>query len=345
MNSWAWIGWLCSALLVISSTRNPLYLLLVLLQLQIIFSLSQRRKEGESLAVISPLRFSLFVICMAAVFNALTSHIGQTVWFTIPGRLPLISGPVTLEALIFGFTNGLVLANMLTAFTILNVVLPISALIRLVPRAFYPLSIIVSIAVTFLPSTRRQIDQVIEAQKIRGQRLAGLRDWLPLVMPLLVGGLERSLQLAETMTARGFASQTAPFDPHLRAQVFGGLLLMLAGWVAGFTAAPPAAGWILILAGAGLIGAGFWQIGRRMPRSVFRPERWKWSDLVVIAASIGLILTLLFGLPAPLKETLLYQPYPAAEIPPFSDEVGLLLQVLLLPAFFTGRQPPRGQPQ
>ena len=31
--------------------------------------------------------------------------------------------------------------------------------------------------------------------------MRGLRDWLPLLMPLLIGGLERALQLAEAMTA------------------------------------------------------------------------------------------------------------------------------------------------
>ncbi len=335
--SWTWICWLIAGLTAISATRNPLYLILILLILNIIFAIFNDEKNSEGLAVISPLRFSLFVIGMATIFNTLTSHFGETMLFTIPGRIPLISGPITLEAMIFGFTNGLVLSAMLTAFTIIQLVLPVSALIHLMPRTFYPLSIVISIAITFLPSTRRQIDQIIEAQKIRGHRLSGLRDWLPLVMPLLVGGLERSMQLAETMTARGFASQSGLLDHRLRLQVLVGLLFVIGGWIANLTPNFETIGLALLICGAGLIGYSFWKLGRQMPRTTFKKERWGVGDILITIASIGLILLLLFGLSPSQKESLSYQPYPTASLPLFDVWLGFMLQALLIPVLLKPR--------
>lgn len=331
MNSWTWLVWLAAALVVVSATRNPLYLILALLALMIVFSFFNHRTEGEQLVVVSPIKFSLFIITVATLFNALTSHFGETVFFAIPGRAPLISGPITLEALIYGFINGLALSAMLTAFTIINLVLPVASLLRLVPRTFYPLAIVVSIAVTFLPSTRRQIDQIIEAQKIRGHRLGGLRDWLPLMMPLLVGGLERSFQLAETMTARGFTSAAEELDQRPRLQVFSGLLLVFAGWIVMLSSAPELAGFILLAGGLLLIGAAFWRLGRQMPRASFRKEAWGWRDYLITAVCVGLSLAFLKVLPAGGPSGLAYQPYPTAHIPAFETYTGFLILLLLTP--------------
>ena len=82
---------------------------------------------------ISPFKFALLVIGLAALFNAFTSHVGQTRLFTIPGRLPLFSGPVTLEGVVYGAINGLALAGMFAAFALLNQVLPVQALVRMIP--------------------------------------------------------------------------------------------------------------------------------------------------------------------------------------------------------------------
>lgn len=331
MNSWPWLAWLAAVLLAVSATRNPLYLFLILLALMIVFSFYSDPAGEENLAVVSPLKFSILIITLATLFNGLTSHFGATVLFNIPGKIPLISGPVTLEALIFGFINGLALSAMLTAFTIINVALPVSALIRLAPRTFYPLAVVVSIAVTFLPSTRRQIDQIIEAQKIRGQRLVGARDWLPLIMPLLIGGLERSLQLAETMTARGFTSQAGSLNQSQRFQVVAGLLLIFCGWLLVLSPAPVWAGPAFLAAGLLLIGTAFWLLGRQMPRASFRKETWSGRDVLAASACLGVVIMILAAPPALRLSGLAYQPYPQAGLPPFDARFGFLALLLLTP--------------
>ena len=113
-------------------------------------------------------KLALWIITFATAFNALTSHYGQTVLFIIPGKLPLISGKVTLEAVVYGATNGLILIGILASFLVLTMALRTRELIRLIPRAFFPVAVVSSIAVTYLPTTLRQFQQIREAQAIRG---------------------------------------------------------------------------------------------------------------------------------------------------------------------------------
>ncbi len=74
------------------------------------------------------------IITLSALFNFVTAHFGQTVLFTLPASIPLVGGPYTLEALVFGMVNGLVLVGFLAAFNVLYQALPTQALIRMIPR-------------------------------------------------------------------------------------------------------------------------------------------------------------------------------------------------------------------
>jgi energy-coupling factor transport system permease protein len=197
MHPVAWMLWLVGVLIALSVTRNPLYLVLVLGCVGItLASLRGRTQRVAPTMPVSPVRFGLLVVALSALFNAGTAHVGRGVLVRLPEVLPLIGGPVTLEALVFGALNGLVLTGIYTAFVVLNQALPVRSLIRFIPRAFFPVAVVVSIALSFAPTTLRHFQQIREAQAIRGHRVRGLRDWLPLFLPLLVGGLERALQLA-----------------------------------------------------------------------------------------------------------------------------------------------------
>src|SRR6185295_8219011 len=217
---------------------------------------------------ITPLRFALTVTACSAILNALSVRYGDTVLLRLPGWLPLLGGAVTLEALVFGALSGLTLAGLFVAFVVAQRSLPTSALVGLIPRAFYPLAVVAAIAITFVPTTLRQARQIREAQAIRGHRLLRLRDWLPLLLPLLVGGLERAFQLAEAMAARGFASASQPQHATvLRASMVTGLAALLGGWLLILSWGQARAGQLLMLAGGGLLVGTLWLVGRRAPRT------------------------------------------------------------------------------
>jgi energy-coupling factor transport system permease protein len=326
-----WVGWLVAALAATSATRNPLHLVLILLCIAIVNGTSSS-DEASAYYPVSPLRFALIVIPLAAVFNAATVHFGDSVLFRLPKGLPIVGGAITLEALVYGCLNGMVLSGILTAFTTLNQALPIRALIRLIPRAFYPVAVVISIGVTFVPVTMRQLRQIREAQAVRGHHVRGIRDWMPLFIPLLIGGLERALQLAEAMTARGFAcSEQQGQDIAGRMAIVLGLIAVLGGWLLRLVWGQEASGLGLMAVGAALILGALWIIGRRVKRTTYRPERWTRQDGAVLASAMVALIA--FALPGLDRSSLIYYPYPTLSLPDFNPLFGLATLGLLGPAF------------
>jgi len=325
----AWYVWLVCVLAAVSATRNPLYLLLLLAEIALVVeALYASGAEVGTRAPITPGRFAFFVVPMGALFNALLTHVGATVLWRLPEAIPLLGGPVTLEGVVYGALNGMVLAAFFAAFTVLNLAVPIRDLIRLVPRAFYPLAVVVSVAVTFVPTTQQQIQQIREAQAVRGHRMRGARDWFPLFMPLLVGGLERALQLAEAMTARGFAADAGTARaPWVRVGLISSLLLLLSGGLLHWVWALSAWGGFLLLLGALVLGYVLWQAGRQIAHTRYRQTSWDRGDILTVVAAILAIIPLWLQGDA----ARLYTPYPVLTLPPFDVLVGLSLLGLIVP--------------
>jgi energy-coupling factor transport system permease protein len=256
--------------------------------------------------------------------------------------LPLISGDVTLEAMVYGATNGLILVGLLASFMVLSQALPIRDLIGLIPRAFFPVAVVTSIAVTYLPTTLRQFQQIRDAQAIRGHQMKTLRDWLPLLMPLLVGGLEHAMQLAEAMTARGFASTKAISGRgqiQLRLFMLSGIVLLAIGWLTQLSR-EMVSGWVLILAGGILILVGLWYLGRQSHRTIFHRPAWGWQDILTLIVTLCILAIFLLPIPGLSRESLYYDPYPKLTIPPFNPLLGLAMLGILTPGLFVLNRKP-----
>ena len=328
----AWLLWALTVLVVASSTRNPLYAVLLLLITMVVgVTCAPVRNRRASLA---PLRFAAMAVPLAALFNGLTAHLGDTVLFRLPDWLPLLGGPVTLEALVFGATNGLTLTVIFSAFAVFNQVTPVHDLVRLTPRAFHEAGVVLSIALTFIPQTTRSLNRIREAQAVRGHRVRGLRDWLPIVVPLLVSGLERSMGLAEAMVARGYGAVSDQAQP-LRTQglLALGLFSLLGGWLVWLFLPSwkvPALGGMIV--GAGLIVGVLWLAGRAVPRTAYRTHRWTVRDTLVVLGCGLTLAAVLLPLPLAGRATLAYVPYPRLTLPPFDPLIGLALLGLLAPA-------------
>ncbi len=330
IHSLAWFSWLLSAVVLLSSTRNPLYLLLMLLCLAVVSRTVQLALPAARPPAISPWRFALIVVPFGAVFNALMVHTGNTILFQLPTSLPLFGGVITLEALVYGAINGLIIVGLLAAFQVLSSAVPVRALVQRIPRAFYPVAVVVSITLTFVPMTLRQIDQIREAQAVRGHQLRGVRDWLPLFLPLLIGGLERALQLAEAMVSRGFAS--ADSQPLRRADQIGlivGLTSLTSGWLLGLMWGQTLIGGGLIIGGLGLLGWVMRTVGRRTPHTTYRREVWQRSDTFILC--VTLIPLGLFLLPGIDRASLYYYPYPQLTLPDLNLSLLLGIVCLLAP--------------
>jgi energy-coupling factor transport system permease protein len=329
-----WFVWVLAMLVAASSARNPLYAVLLVLVTTVVGALCapDEKAVGDRRAILSPLRFAAIAVPLSALFNALTVHFGETQLLRLPDWLPLLGGPVTLEAIVFGAQNGLVLTAIFSGFAVFNQVTPVRDLVGLMPRAFHEIGVVISIALTFIPQTIRSLRRIREAQAVRGHRMRGLRDWPPIVVPLLVGGLERSMGLAEAMVARGYGA-VSDRAQSLRASggLVLGLLTLLGGWLTFlFRQNWRGMGVALMIGGGALIVAVVWFTGRAVRNTVYRPRRWTARDtLVVVGCGLALAAVLL---PWAGSDTLYYSPYPQLTLPAFDPLVGLGLLGLLVPA-------------
>lgn len=330
-HSLAWLAWLGAVLAALSSTRNPLYLTLILLCTAAVATTRPTSAEDRTPPV-SPIRLGLFLVVAAALFNAAVTHLGATVLVRLPPSLPLIGGPITLEALVFGGLNGVVLAGFIGAFGVINQAVPTRALVRRIPGAFYPVAVVISIAINFVPATLRQFDAIREAQAVRGHRMRGLRDWRPLFIPLLVSSLERAFQLAEAMTARGFAQ---PDDAAPRASsrlaIAAGLGALLSGWVLRLVWGQATAGLGLMLLGGGMLISTLWLEGRRVERTAYHAESWTLRDVIVVLASAAVVVAFLLPVSGLDQSTLTYIPFPKLGVPQFDPAIGATILAVLAP--------------
>ncbi len=330
MHTLVWFIWAFALMAIALSTRNPFYLALLLLAAGMV----RERVRAPGRSGLPLARFALVAIPLSAALNASSVHYGDTVLFTISGDLPVFSGPVTLEALTYGATNGLMLTTVLSAFSVLGLAVAPHEWMRLAPRAYQSVGMTMSIALSFAPQVARRLREVREAQAIRGHRVRGVRDWLPLWLPLLTSSLEQAMQLSEAMVARGFgAAQSNEQSARSQAMLLVGLTLVLVGWLAQTVlVGPPWAGLALIAGGIGSSVAALRRNAGRSRHTTYREQRWHVRDLATAAALAGacgiiLITNALGALPS-----LTYYPYPTFHAPDFEPWAGALLLVFVAPA-------------
>lgn len=329
----AWVCWLTAVVLVLSITRNPLYVGLVLLWVATVTVIMQMVRPLPP-PFFSPLRFGLVVVLLAALFNGLNVHVGTTVLFVLPARIPLIGGPITLEAWVYGAVNGLVLSALFAAFTLVTRVLTVRELIGLLPRAYYPVAVVATIAFSFAPLTLRQLQTIREAQAVRGHRMRGVRDWLPLFLPLLLSGLERALQLAEAMTARGFADTAEQaHDGQTRLLLLLGLVGVVVSLWLRLVGQAGILSLAMLLGGCALVAGALWQVGRRTTRTRYRPMPFRLVDGAVVGSALLTALLFLAPWPGLDRLSLFFYPYPTLTWPTVALPLALATWGLLTPAF------------
>jgi energy-coupling factor transport system permease protein len=331
----AWLAWLVAAALPALSTRNPLYLCLVLLAAAVTFTaLRDRSPAARSWGMF--VRFGATLWLFTIPFALLTAHYGRIILFRLPAGWPVVGGPITGEALIYGFCSGLALVTLLMVFAVFNIAVDQASLLRMTPAFIYQTGVVAAIAVAFVPQMVAAWQAIREAQEVRGHRLRGVRDLLPLILPLLVTALERATQLAESMEARGFGHQIAEVSSRRR---IAGQLAILAGLgavgigLAGLWFWPERRTLMGLLAAAGavLLLVSFWEQGRRVRRTHFRRWFWGRADRVILIASLAAGVPWLAVLLLR-SEWLLYYPYPPySPWPLFQPLLGLAIVLLATP--------------
>lgn len=110
---------------------------------------------------------------------------------------------VTAEATAAAFLEGLRLAVLLAVFGTFNSVSDPFRVLRLAPRRFHEAAVAAALALSITPRTIDAVARVREAQKLRGMDEPPWRSWPALAIPVLSGGMEEAVTLAESMDSRG----------------------------------------------------------------------------------------------------------------------------------------------
>jgi energy-coupling factor transport system permease protein len=332
----AWVIWLVAAAVSAFTLHNPLYLGLVLGAAWIVYvTLGRTSPLGSSWGGF--VKIGLFFLLLTIPFNALSIHSGRVVLFHVPEGWPIVGGAITLEAVLSGAANGLSLLTILVVFAAFNAVADHYQLLRATPAFLFHAGVVVSIAITFVPQMILSGREIREAQRIRGHRFRGIRDLLPLVIPLLANALERAIQLAETMEARGFGSTGRPASRREGILIQSGLLAALLAILSGLfvvTYLPASGPWGWALAVGGLAGllAIFWRQGQHVKRSHYHQDRWTAGDSAIAAAGAAVVAAVIAA-KLLVPEVLIYSPYPPYSLlPPFNPWVGMAMLLLAVPA-------------
>jgi hypothetical protein len=170
----------------------------------------------------------------------------------------------------------------------------------------------------------------------RGYRPRGIRDAAPLVIPLLAGGLERSMMTAEALEARAFGAPPAPEltpRPWQVASLLVGLVAALTGAFCLALSQLVIAGGLLAVAAASLMAGLFTGRGDEphLRRTRYRDPVWERPEWIVSGAALAVLaveIAVLFLDPAAFR----YEPYPSMTAPVISLPLLAALGLLLAPA-------------
>jgi energy-coupling factor transport system permease protein len=291
----AWWLWGLGLVVAAAHTTNPL--LLALLIVVAGWVVSERREVGSVNAFVPFLVLGLVAIGLRVAFTVILGGgvTGRTVLFRLPS-VPLpgwfagvrLGGPVTLEGVIAAAVEGLRLAATLACLGAANALASPKRLLRYVPATLYDVGTAVVVALTYAPQLVGLAGRVRSARRLRGHSGRGVRELGRLVGPVLGGSLDRSLELAASMEARGYG-RTPVRSARGRqwasvltlvglTAVVAGLYGVLDGSVTGLLGMPVLVAGVLVSLAVLIVGA------RRDARTAYRRDPWSWPEYAVTVA-------------------------------------------------------------
>jgi energy-coupling factor transport system permease protein len=342
---WLWAGGLAAGAMRVT---NPLILALLLAVAA--YVVAARRIDAPWAGSFSLfLRLGVVVIVLRMALEMLFgARLPGNVLFTLPSvDLPdwaagvSLGGPVTVEMLLDGFTQGLRLAVVLACFGAANTLASPYRLLRSLPAVLYEAGVVVTVALSFAPQLVITAGRRREARRLRGRTTKGISAMRGIAMPVLEGSLDRSVALAASMDARGYGRQ-ADLSPSVRRVAAGSTiigLIAICGGVYGVldSGAPTALGMPLLGIGALVCAVGLVAKGRRTPRTRYRPDAWglpEWIAVVSGAAALAGIVVAARIDPASIRMPLYPLEWPAV---PIAAVVGAVLGIA--PAFVAPAPP------
>ncbi len=350
MHPGSWVAWLALVMSAALTTSNPLYLVVVLLTIMLVGAMAPRTGEPVvGVRVVFGFGVGIFALSLAvAIVNG---SFGDHVLFTVPGpEIPRwlgglsIGGPVSAEGLVAAGIRGLSILCVIAAFATFNRAVTPQRVLRTAPAALFHAGLVVTIGLALLPATVADVRRIREMRALRGAP-TGIRSSASLLVPALIGGLDRAMRTAEAMEARGYAAANPlPRHGHLLLSIAPAFVL-LGAWLWFFYPSLKAAGAAAALAGAGLVVVAAVQASRARTTTRLKRERYHPLERGVAIGSVLLAAALVLAGGQPLDFD--YNPFAGLEAPHFELLEALLLLAGAWPvaAFLLGPASPRQDEQ
>mgnify|MGYP000410377239 CR=1 FL=1 len=187
--------------------------------------------------------YALVLFAVTAAVNPAFSHEGRTILRYLPS-----GNPLTLESILYGVAAAVMLASVVLWFSSYNDVMTSDKFVYLFGRMIPALSLVLSMALRFIPKFKSQMEVVSEAQSCIGRDtktgsvIRRVGNAVKIFSIMVTWSLENAIETADSMRSRGYGlpGRTAfsiyRFDDRdknvLAWLIFCGAYI-LSGWLAG----------------------------------------------------------------------------------------------------------------
>lgn len=219
---------------------HPVYLAISLIG-ALAYEIDLKGRKAVRFAVMGLLPMA----ALAAFVNPAFNHEGATILTYLPS-----GNPLTLESMLYGVAAAVMLASVVLWFSSYNEVMTSDKFVYLFGRVIPALSLVLSMALRFIPKFKAQMQTVSEAQACigrdtkNGSVLRRVSNAIKIFSIMVTWSLENAIETADSMRARGYGlpGRTAfsiyQFDSRDKSAlawlVFCGVYL-ICGWIVGGT--------------------------------------------------------------------------------------------------------------
>lgn len=150
-------------------------------------------------------KYALPIMLLTAIINPAFNHEGQTIICYL-----LTGNPLTLESIIYGIAAAMMLVSVLIWFGCYTAVMTSDKFIYLFGRIIPALSLVLSMALRFVPKFKSQFESVKQAQASMGRDISNgsllsrIRNALTCFSIMVTWSLENAIETADSMKSRGY---------------------------------------------------------------------------------------------------------------------------------------------
>lgn len=190
-----------SVLVIVMFTMHPVMIALSLVGCVCFFAALNPLKK-----TLTTMLYYFFLLVLLALINPLFSHNGVTPLFFMNGN------PITLESIVQGLFGAGMLVSVLLWFKCYSLIMTSDKFVYLFGRISPKISLMIAMALRFVPDMNKQAKRIRAAQKTLGlystkSYFERMRSELRVFSALLTWSIENSVVTADSMRARGYGQK------------------------------------------------------------------------------------------------------------------------------------------